>query len=308
MLALNKKIIAKYIAKNDIQDIKIFNRGYNDANNIELYKYVKGLKTLNSYELGFVLHLVVEYLLNEEKINLTSKKDTNNFIEKVTSINLEAYIESIKKTKKMVKPIVMNAITIKTSEKYLRQKSQKVNMDDQNLKDDITVLEDYCIEGNVLAMAAIQLGIPKRIIYLKNTNLELVNKFQAQKTEDINEYNEKRILINPKILKQKGITEYWEACASCLDNMGHVYRPYEIELEYFDLKNIKHIATFRGFECTVLAHEYDHLNGVLHMDRADKILIMKPEDRKKYRQNHKYTVICTKGKYQTLLKKVVEKW
>ena len=40
----------------------------------------------------------------------------------------------------------------------------------------ISILDKYCKEEEVLAMAAVQLGIPKRIIYLKNTNLNIVNK------------------------------------------------------------------------------------------------------------------------------------
>lgn len=78
-------------------------------------------------------------------------------------------------------------------------------------------------------MAAVQLGISKRLIYLKNTNLDVVNRMQndSLKEEDKN-YNEARVLINPTIIKSEGITEYWEACASCLDNCRLVFRPYKI--------------------------------------------------------------------------------
>lgn len=39
-------------------------------------------------------------------------------------------------------------------------------------------------------------------------------------SEDEQKYNESRILINPIIINKEGLTEYWEACASCLDNCG----------------------------------------------------------------------------------------
>ena len=50
-------------------------------------------------------------------------------------------------------------------------------------------------------------------------------------------YNEARILINPVIIKREGLTDYWEACASCLDNFGHVQRPYRIIVQYQDINN-----------------------------------------------------------------------
>ena len=56
-------------------------------------------------------------------------------------------------------------------------------------------------------MASVQLGIPKRIIYLKNTNLDIVNKTQANtKTKEEENYNEQRILINPVIISREGLT------------------------------------------------------------------------------------------------------
>lgn len=54
--------------------------------------------------------------------------------------------------------------------------SKKVNFNDPELHNNIVVLQDYCVQNDVLAMAAVQLGIPKRIVYVKNTNLEILNK------------------------------------------------------------------------------------------------------------------------------------
>lgn len=65
---------------------------------------------------------------------------------------------------------------------------------------------------NILAIASIQLGIPLRLIYLKKTDLSKLEE----------NYNESTILINPKIIKRKGLTTFWEACASCLNYTGLV--------------------------------------------------------------------------------------
>ncbi len=179
--------------------------------------------------------------------------------------------------------------TIENDEKYLRQISKEVKKNDCQLKNDIEVLSNYCKENEVLAMAAIQLGIPKRIIYLKNTDLNNI----LDTTID-----EEGILINPKIISRKGQTKYWEACASCMDNTGLVTRPYEIVVEYDNLDFNKQKITLKGFESTVFSHEYDHLNGILHIDIAEKILIMNQEERKEYRKTHGYEIISTEGDFQ----------
>lgn len=197
----------------------------------------------------------------------------------------------------------MKAITINDDEKFLRQKSKEVDIkNDKELLNDIKILEDYCKENSVMAMAAIQLGIPKRLIYLKNTNLDIINKMQDNiSTDEERNYNEGRILINPVIIKREGLTDYWEACASCLDNVGHVRRPYKITLEYEDINASKHKVVFEGFESTVLSHEFDHLNGILHMDIADKIMVMEREERKIFRRTHGYNIVSKTGDYEKLL-------
>ena len=199
----------------------------------------------------------------------------------------------------------LKAITIADNKKYLRQISKEVELEDEELIENLKVLEEYCKTHEVMAIAAIQLGIPKRIVYLKNTNLELINK-SSNNIAAVEEesYDESRILINPIIISKEGLTDYWEACASCLDNLGHVRRPYKILVEYQDINGKKHSEKFIGFESTVLSHEMDHLDGILHMDIADELLHMNPEERKKFRQEHNYNIIRKTGHYQELLKTI----
>ena len=153
---------------------------------------------------------------------------------------------------------------------WLRQVSREVDLSIEDISEDLKVLEEYCLNHGVFAMAAVQLGIPKRLVYIKNTDLD--------KIED-EEWNEATILINPVIKRREGLTQYWEACASCLDNTGLVARPYKIKLEYYDLFGNKKECIFKDFEATVLSHEYDHLDGVLHMDKALEVLEMEKEER-----------------------------
>ena len=74
----------------------------------------------------------------------------------------------------------IKSITIADNEEYLRQTSIPVDIkNDKELEENIKVLENYCLENEVMAMAAVQLGIPKRLVYLKNTNLDIIGKIQT---------------------------------------------------------------------------------------------------------------------------------
>lgn len=107
-------------------------------------------------------------------------------------------------------------------------------------------------------------------------------------------------MINPRIIKRTGHTRYWEACASCLDYMGLVDRPYEIELEYYDENKELRKETFTGFEATVLSHEYDRLEGILHIDKAIQVYELSQDKRKMFREllpNDGYQIISKEGNF-----------
>lgn len=178
--------------------------------------------------------------------------------------------------------------TIENDEKYLRQISKPVDFDTTEWKDALQKLEYFCENDHrVMAMAAVQLGIPLRLVYLKKTDLDRLEE----------EYNESRILINPVIIKREGLTRFWEACASCLDYTGLVERPYRIEIEYYDVNGHKHHEIFEGFESTVLSHEMDHLDGILHIDIASQLLCLNDDERKEWRKTHPYEIVRKTGEF-----------
>ena len=187
----------------------------------------------------------------------------------------------------------MEAKRIDKDLEWLRQVSKEVDLATEDISEDLKVLEEYCLGHGVFAMAAVQLGIPKRLVYIKNTDLD--------KIED-EEWNEATVLVNPVIKRREGLTQYWEACASCLDNMGLVLRPYLVEIEYFDINGNKQQMTFEGFPATVFSHEYDHLDGILHMDKALEVLVMDKEERKEFRKEHPYEVFSKDGDFLELEK------
>lgn len=209
----------------------------------------------------------------------------------------------------------LQSITIENNEQYLRQISKKVNIADPELHNNIVVLQNYCMQNDVIAMAAIQLGIPKRIVYIKNTNLDILNKrLTNEGKEETKDYNEAKVLINPEIISREGITTFWEACASCSWYEGEikkwyngkVKRPYKIKVKYSDIEGIEYEEYFEGFESTVLCHEIDHLYGILHIDIADKVIKGTKEERIELRKKEGYTIISKTGDYELLKSKKID--
>ena len=96
--------------------------------------------------------------------------------------------------------MMLEAKKIDKDLEWLKKVSRPVDINVDKLEDKIKILEEYCLNHGVFAMAAIQLGIDKRIIYIKNTRLD--------KVEDDN-WNESTIIINPVIKKREGLTQYW---------------------------------------------------------------------------------------------------
>lgn len=188
--------------------------------------------------------------------------------------------------------------TIENDEEYLRQISTPVSLENDLYKKEIDMLEQFCLKTECFALAAVQIGIPKRMIYLKNTTLDVP-------LDEMN-YNESKVLINPVVISKKGYTKYWEACLSCLDNMGLVSRPYEIIVQYYDANGKEHEDKFEGFEATVLSHELDHLDGILHMDIAEQVLNIPKEERKEFRKLHPYEIISKTCDYNNITRKLVK--
>lgn len=78
-------------------------------------------------------------------------------------------------------------------------------------------------------------------------------------------------MINPVILKESGSQEGDEGCLSVPGKIGTVTRPDYIKIEALDLDGEKKTYEFHDFDARVMCHEYDHLNGVLYIDKAVNI-------------------------------------
>jgi peptide deformylase len=76
------------------------------------------------------------------------------------------------------------------------------------------------------------------------------------------------IFANPKVeVVDPASAGYWEGCLSVPGLRGFVERPQHVRVTYQDLRGKTHVLELRGFLATVLQHEFDHLDGVLYVDR-----------------------------------------
>ena len=142
--------------------------------------------------------------------------------------------------------------------KLLRQISESVESvgdEERRLMDDM--LETmYAAPG--IGLAAIQIGVPKRIIVMDISRDE--NK------------KEPRYFVNPVIKnKNDDKSKYEEGCLSVPDQFAEIERPNSCEVEYLDYNGKKQLLKADGLLATCIQHEMDHLEGILFIDYLSKL-------------------------------------
>ena len=78
-------------------------------------------------------------------------------------------------------------------------------------------------------------------------------------------------MINPEILEQSGSQTGDEGCLSVPGMIGTVKRPDYIKIRALDINGAEQVYEFSGFDARVMCHEYDHLDGILYIDKAENI-------------------------------------
>jgi peptide deformylase len=77
------------------------------------------------------------------------------------------------------------------------------------------------------------------------------------------------VFVNPRLTVLDPQTEgFWEGCLSVPGLRGYVERPRRVSVEYVDEKGQSRSLEADGFLAVVLQHEFDHLDGVLYIDRV----------------------------------------
>jgi len=109
-----------------------------------------------------------------------------------------------------------------------------------------------------IGLAAIQIGVPKRIIVMD------ISRDKDKK--------EPRYYVNPVIKNKNNETsKYEEGCLSVPDQFAEIERPNECEVEYLDYDGKKQLLKADGLLATCIQHEMDHLEGVLFIDYLSKL-------------------------------------
>jgi peptide deformylase len=76
------------------------------------------------------------------------------------------------------------------------------------------------------------------------------------------------VLLNPRVIEASAEeTLLYEGCLSCFHVRGLVPRPRVIDVEHQDPDGERHVTRFRHGTARHVAHEVDHLNGILYTHR-----------------------------------------
>lgn len=162
--------------------------------------------------------------------------------------------------------------------KPLRQQAEQIDHEEL-LSDDFhtivqSLIETLLHEGDRGAgLAANQIGITKQVFV---TNMDLPNGTSIT-----------QVFINPEIISVSSETEIdWEGCLSFPDQWGQVERPTFATVRAQNLKGEVFTVQAKDFYARLLQHEYDHLQGVLFIDKLESDLISTEALRDIARQEH----------------------
>ena len=147
---------------------------------------------------------------------------------------------------------------ITVPDEILRKQSTEVEKVGKNEKNLIKNLFDTMYASKGIGLAAIQIGVPKRIVVI-----DVSNKEQEKKPI---------CLINPIIFKKSSETSvYEEGCLSIPNTFIEIERPKKVWIEYIDQNGKKNQIVFDGLLSTCAQHEIQHCDGKLIIDFLSKL-------------------------------------
>lgn len=139
--------------------------------------------------------------------------------------------------------------------KVISESVEVVDDDLRRLMDDM-VETMYAAPG--IGLAAIQVGVPKRVLVLDISNDE--------------EEPNPRYFVNPEIVwTSDELAIYNEGCLSLPEYYAEVERPAACRVEYLDYDGNRQTLEASGLLSTCIQHEYDHLEGILFVDHLSSL-------------------------------------
>ena len=135
-------------------------------------------------------------------------------------------------------------------DEILKKKSREVEVIDDKLQTLIDDMIETMHKYNGLGLAAVQVGVIKRVIVL-----------------DMYDDKGPIVMINPVIIKTKGEQEVDEGCLSFPNQFAKVIRPAEVVAEYTDRNGKRMRVKAKELLAQAICHETDHLNGEVFIDK-----------------------------------------
>jgi len=133
-------------------------------------------------------------------------------------------------------------------DEILKKKSREVDTIDEKIQTLIDDMIETMYKFNGVGLSAVQVGILKRVVVI-----------------DIDDGTGVKVLINPKITKTKGEQEVEEG--SFPNQYAKMIRPKEVTVEALDRNGKKITIKAKDLLAQAIAHECDHLDGVVFVDR-----------------------------------------
>jgi len=147
----------------------------------------------------------------------------------------------------------------------LRKKCIDISPDYPELEILIENMKETMYEAHGVGLAAPQINKGIRLFLIDTTPF-------VDDEDEAEEVIVKQVFINSRILEETG--EEWdfnEGCLSIPDVREDISRKPSITIEYFDENFEKHTDTYNGLTARVIQHEYDHINGILFIDKISAL-------------------------------------
>ncbi len=135
-------------------------------------------------------------------------------------------------------------------DEILKKKSREVEIIDEKIQTLIDDMIETMYKFNGVGLSAVQVGILKRVVVI-----------------DIEDGTGVKVLINPKITKTKGEQEVEEGCLSFPNQYAKMIRPKEVTVEALDRNGKKFTLKAKDLLAQAIAHECDHLDGIVFVDK-----------------------------------------
>ena len=150
---------------------------------------------------------------------------------------------------------------LKIGEERLKKTSRPVTVFDDRLHLIIDDMRDTLLDSGGVGLAAPQVGILRRIVLVMDTNLE-----------DLSDEEQIIELINPEIVEVSGSQTGPEGCLSVPGEYGIVTRPEEVTVKAQDRFGKEFTVSGYGLTARCFCHECDHLDGILFVEKAERML------------------------------------